>query len=228
MGGVVHDWGPKWVRGGDRGSSGGRRCTDSSPVSGANPPLCVGLNKARLGCGPTAGGARRAFSLLELVCALSVLILGLSGLLRLLLGDMALHDRARSVGIAMQSARQVMEQLAGLDPALAFASFNGTTADDPPGAPGPGFAVAGISADPADADGLCGEVVFPTPVGAPGVVTELGGAPFAGLPMDLNLDGDAVDNDVTAQLRWLPVIVRVRWRSSSGASESYELRTILS
>ncbi len=162
------------------------------------------------------------------MCALSVLILGLAGLVQMLLGDLALHERSRSTAIAMQSARRTLEQIVGLDPATAFASFNATTADDPPGAQGSSFAVQGLSADPADADGLCGEVLFPVSAGAPGVVDETVGGAFTVAPMDLNLDGDSTDNDVTASMRLLPVIVRVRWRSSSGRSEVYELRTILS
>lgn len=162
------------------------------------------------------------------MCALSVLILGLAGLVQMLLGDLALHERSRSTGIAMQSARRTLEQIVGLDLDIAFASFNATTADDPLNAPGSSFAVAGLSADPADVDGLCGEVHFPASAGAPGLVNETVGGAFAGVPMDLNLDGDSTDPDVTASMRVLPVIVRVRWRSSSGRSEVYELRTILS
>jgi hypothetical protein len=176
---------------------------------------------------PRGTGARAGFGLLELCFALLVLIVGLGGLVKMLLGDLALHERSRSLALATHGSRSVLERLGALPLAEAFASYNAEPGDDPAGgAPGSAFAVAGLEPDPADADGQCGEVLFPTPSGLPGVLSELGGSGFPGGPFDLNLDGDALDADVTAQAAILPVVVRVRWRSQSGAIETYELKTV--
>jgi hypothetical protein len=47
------------------------------------------------------------------------------------------------------------------------------------------------------------------------------------MPRDLNLDGDALDADVTGDFGMLPVAVRLRWRAPSGTIQRYEVSTIL-
>jgi hypothetical protein len=154
------------------------------------------------------------------------MLLGLSGLVQGLLENMALSERARGAAIAVQAARSRLEQLQGEDLSTTFASFNDFAGDDPAGAPGPGFAVAGLDPDPADQDGLVAEIAFPVAAGAPGTLSETA-AGFPGMPRDLNLDGDALDADVTGDFGMLPVAVRLRWRAPSGTIQRYEVSTIL-
>ena len=171
--------------------------------------------------------SRAGFGILELLIALAVMLLGLSGLVSVLLENLALGDQARSMGIAVQASRSRLEQLQGADLSTTFANFNDFAGDDPVGgAPGSDFAVPGLDPDPADGDGMSGEIVFPVAAGGPGTLSETGPA-FPGMPRDLNLDGDAVDADVTADFGMLPVVLRLRWRAASGAIQRYEVSTIL-
>jgi type II secretory pathway pseudopilin PulG len=173
-----------------------------------------------------ARSSRAGFGILELLIALSVMLLGLSGLVSVLLENIALGEQARNMAIAVQAARSRLEQLQGADLSTTFASFNDFAGDDPAGAPGPGFAVPGLDPDPADGDGMTGDIAFPVAAGGPGTLSETDPA-FPGMPRDLNLDGDAVDADVTADFGMLPVVIRLRWRASSGAIQRYEVCTIL-
>jgi hypothetical protein len=109
-----------------------------------------------------------------------------------------------------------------------FARFNATTTDDPGSgsSPGAGFAVQRLQAEAGDADGLPGEIVFPTPSAAATILTEAGSSGFPGMPRDLNMDGDTSDTAIAAY-RILPVIVRVRWRGAGGTARVAELSTTL-
>lgn len=153
------------------------------------------------------------------------MLIGLSGLVRALLDSFQVNEQARGMNLAVQAARTRVEELQGGDLSAVFASFNAFAGDDPIGAPGANFAVAGLDPDPEDADGMVGEIAFPVAAGAPGTLCET--ASFPGMPRDLNLDGDAADANVTATFGMLPVEVRLRWRGLSGATQVYEVRTIL-
>lgn len=179
---------------------------------------------------PYQGSPRLAgMSLVELLVAFTILLIGLSGLVKVLLGNFALNEQARGVALAMHSSRSLVEQMRSRDVDDVFVFYNDFAGDDPPGgAAGPDFAVPGLDPDPNDPDGVVGEVLFPVQVGAPGVVSELANPNFPGFPRDLNLDGDAIDADVNADAVMLPVIVRLRWVGPSGAAQTYDLPTLLS
>jgi hypothetical protein len=83
-----------------------------------------------------------------------------------------------------------------------------------------------LSALDGDADGLPGEVIFPAVAGAAGQLREDAAMPELGMPRDLNGDGAVDANDHALDYTLLPVIVRVRWRTASGAGV-YELKTML-
>ena len=183
------------------------------PVPATNPPA-----------GPRAG-----MGLAELLVAFTILLMGLAGLVRIMLGNFALNEQARGVTLAMHSSRALAERMMAVDPQTAFAFFNDFAGDDPVGgADGATFGVLGLDAAPDDPDGIVGEILFPVQAGAPGVISELANPNFPSLPRDLNLDGDAVDANVTADAAVLPVIIRMRWVGPSGTVQTFELPTVLS
>lgn len=185
-----------------------RRCARRGP--------CLRTGRLRRG---NREGALAGFSMVDLAMALFVLMIGLSALLRSVVGSARLGQVNRDTAAATLAVRGIIEQLSGEDDfALVFARYNTVTADDPVGpdpSPGSGFAVEGLSPDPSDPDGLVGELLFPTAAGAPAVLSEVSPG-FPGLPRDLDLDGDPATPDVTADYELLPVLVRLRWRSPSG------------
>jgi hypothetical protein len=158
-----------------------------------------------------------------------ILLVGVLGFSRSLIGTAREAQKAREADRATQAAREVLEKIDAEAFAEAFRRYNADPNDDPGGpntAPGASFAVAGLSALPGDPDGLPGEVVFPTAAGAPGALRENVNNPELGMPRDLNGDGvvDALDHSTDYKL--LPVIVRVRWQGSAGPG-SVEISTLL-
>jgi len=178
----------------------------------------------------TRVGARRGLTLLELVCSIAVLTLGISGLARVTLGLQRAGSLSRETELATQAARATLERIQAESFAQAFRDFNATGADDPGGAntaPGASFAVPGLRALPDDPDGLPGEILFPTPAGQPGVLSETIDDAHLGMPQDLDGNGavDTLNHAIDYQI--LPVRVRVRWQSRDGSSGAIELETIL-
>jgi len=172
----------------------------------------------------------RGLTLLELVCSITVLALGISSLARVTVGLQRAGSVSRETELATQAARAMLERIQAESFAHAFRSFNGTGADDPGGvdtAPGASFAVAGLRAQPADADGLPGEILFPSPLGQPGVLDETVNDPRLCMPQDLDGNGTVDSNNHATDYELLPVLVRVRWQSQDGSSGAVELKTIL-
>jgi hypothetical protein len=157
---------------------------------------------------------------------MTIMLIGLGGLVQLLLQNFALIEQSRCMAIAVREARTRIEGLQGADMSTTFTSLNNYTPDNPVGATGPHFAVAGLAPDPEDADGFVGEYAFPVASGSPGNLSETA-AGFPGMPRDLNFDGDAVDTDVNATSRMLPVVLRLRWQDTTGVVQRYELRAFL-
>ncbi len=176
------------------------------------------------------GQGRRGLTLVDLMVSFSVLVVALMAFSQSLVGSSrhALGQGQRD--LALEGARQAMERLQSTDFDLVFALYNTDPADDPAGAgtaPGAGFAIAGLPVRPDDADGLVGEIRFPTQ--SAGGVLELREDlvnPSFGTPKDLSGDGviDSADHSDDYQL--LPVVVSVEWLSSSGPGR-LELRTML-
>lgn len=161
-----------------------------------------------------------AFTLVEVCVAGAVLAIALSALVGSMVTSMSLHRVNHETALAQQGARRALEELQAVPFREVFAAYDAYSGDDAGlsvVARGAAFAVAGLSAPPGDADGLCGEVLFP--------VTLVGGVPELredvvdaelGLPRDLNGDGlvDALDHSADYVL--LPVRVRVAWRGVTG------------
>jgi len=171
--------------------------------------------------------SQRGVTILEIVVSASVLLVAAVGVTRSVVGSMAMTRTNRETSLATHAARRAVEQLRQEGFAEVFARYNDYPADDPDGpgtAPGAGFPVIGLQVRPGDPDGMVGRVLFP--VATPDRLTEGVGAPFDGLPTDLNLDGDTTDGDVTATHLLLPAVVRVEWQGVGG-ERSVELRTLL-
>jgi type II secretory pathway pseudopilin PulG len=175
--------------------------------------------------GREASGARTArlgFSLLELTIVVSVLMVAFLALSQSLGTSMRLTGVNRESALVTDAVRARIELLSGvLDFSRVFALYNDDPNDDPDGpgtAPGPGFAVEGLSPVEGDPDGLVGEVVFPTVSGAGGglELREDLDEPLLGMPRDLDGDGSVDDDDHSGDYRILPVCVRLRWSVGSG------------
>ena len=193
------------------------------------PIVNASMRQARSGKGIRCGG-RSGITLLEVMVALTVLVIGLVASMQAMVALERAQERTREVGRATQYARQLIERIQAEAFAEAFRRYNGDPTDDPGGAgtaPGCNFAVPGLTARANDPDGLPGEVIFPTPPGLPGNLRESIVDTKCGMPRDLNGDGviDSVTNCSTTY-KILPVRVRVRWTGAAGPAE-IELHSML-
>jgi prepilin-type N-terminal cleavage/methylation domain-containing protein len=179
---------------------------------------------------PAATG-RSGLTLIELAVAITILLVGVLGFAQALVSLEKAQSRTREAGRAMQAARGMIERIQAEAFPEAFRRYNADTADDPGGAgtaPGCNFAVEGLSAQPDDADGLPGEVIFPTTPGFPSHLRENVVDASLGMPRDLNGDGtiDLTATSYATTYVVLPVRVRVSWIGTAGRAE-VELRTVL-
>ncbi len=175
--------------------------------------------------------ARLGFTFVELAVAMTILLVSvliLSSVVTSLAQQRAVN---RETALAVAAARNRLETLRSEDFAEVFALFNADPGDDPGGAgsaPGRNFAVAGLDLAPDDADGLQGEIVFPT-VSDPLqglMLREDVTMPVLGLPRDLSGDNVVDDQDHAAAYFILPVQIRVRWNGATGPRQ-YEMATQL-
>lgn len=184
------------------------------------------------GRGAAVEASRAAFSLVELTLVVSVLVFALLAMSRSLGESMQLTEVNRENALATDAAREMVEVLDGVETySQVFALYNSDPEDDPgaPGtAPGAGFAVEGLQASAADLDGLAGEILFPTQLGADGRIElhEDIDDPGLGMPRDLDGDGDVDGGDKADTYRLLPVRVRLTWEGTSGL-RTLEVRTLI-
>jgi len=169
-------------------------------------------------------------TLVELAVAVTILVVGVLAFAQTLVAMERARVSTRETGRATEAARAMLERIQAEAFPEAFRRYNGTGADDPGGAgtaPGANFAVHGLSARAGDADGLPGQVIFPTPAGVPGELRENVVDAALGMPRDLNGDSlvhatesYATDYDI------LPVRVRISWVGIAGPGQ-VELCTVL-
>ena len=190
---------------------------------GPPPPL-----RARRARSNAAG--RRGLTLLEVSLSITLLVIGISAISRLTVGLSRAATTARETDLATQAAKAMLERIQGEAFLQAFRSFNALGSDDPSGAntaPGANFAVPGLHARKGDADGMPGEIVFPTPANSPGELRENVTNTKLGMPRDLNGDGVIDGLNHALDYKLLPVLVRVRWQCADGTNATVELKTIL-
>lgn len=170
--------------------------------------------------------------MLELVLAMSVLVVAILTLSKSLGSSMKLTEVNRETALATDGAQEALERLQGVeDFTTVFALFNDDPSDDPGGvpgsAPGSGFAVQGLTPVPGDPDGLVGELAFPTFAGPAGLeLHEDIAEPSLGMPRDLDGSGGIDGQNHEQDYRLLPVAVRLRWAGSSG-ERTLEVRTLI-
>ncbi len=152
----------------------------------------------------------------------SVVLLAMLTFTRAIVSSSMAAEQNHETTLAREAGRSALAWLHAVEFEDAFATFNGTDADDPAGGvvtPGSGIAVEGLTLRDDDGDGFVGEYVFPVRPGAPGVLREDIDLPELGMPRDLNGDGDIDDADHSGDYRILPVLVRVRWRGTKGDAQ---------
>ena len=164
---------------------------------------------------------RPGFSLVEVLIAVLVLVMALSAFVRSFVGTVQLGRSNRESAVAMEGARRAVEALYAADFSQVYALYNSDPGDDPPGgAPGPSFAVPSLAATAADADGMVGEVRFPTTGNGGGLeLREDVVDAVLGMPRDLNADGAIDGLDHAGDYSLLPVEVTVRWQGRSGVKD---------
>ena len=202
------------------------RGMDTETGKGFRGPMALGVRAHR---GTRGSRGQAGFSLLEVVVAISMLVVVLLAFTRVTISSSVATATAREASLARESAREVVERLQAASFSDAFALYNLDGADDPDGAntaPGSAFVVDGLTPLDADPDGIVGEIVFPTLGAAPGVLREDLQLPFMGLPTDLNGDGVVDDQDHSGDYLLLPALVRVQWQSPSGPAK-FEFKTLL-
>ncbi len=171
--------------------------------------------------GRRAGGAgtstRRhgGFTLAELALAMTMLLVALVSISAATLRTHALRRQNRERTLAHNAIRSVAERIHSLS-YTTVENSPATWVQDvllrygPGGTIGDMFDVEGL--DPVGAAGRVGSIQIVTDE----TLTDAALGVELGLPRDLNGDLDALDADVTADARILPVIIRLSYRAASG------------
>jgi type II secretory pathway pseudopilin PulG len=167
---------------------------------------------------PRAVRRRAGVTMVELLIVLVVMTIAVGMLSGTLTSTSRIAPLQRENALAVLAARSQFETMRAQPFALLFALYNDAAADDPSGpgtAPGPGFAVPGLT--PPDGEGaFVGRVVFP---GDGTALREDADMPLLGMPRDLDGDGAIGATNVAGSYRILPVELHLRWQSSSGPRE---------
>lgn len=165
-------------------------------------------------------GTQGGFSLLEVIVATSLIVIGVAALSRSVLSGSRLTSSKEESSQAHNALSGIIETLQGETFEQIYARYNSDPADDPAGpgtAPGPNFTVRGLTPALDDPDGFVGLVQFPD-VGVGGAVRELRESvvdAVLGMPRDLNGDGATDALDHSADYIVLPVRITLQWRGQS-------------
>jgi prepilin-type N-terminal cleavage/methylation domain-containing protein len=174
--------------------------------------------------------AEAGFTLIEVMIAASVMVVGLMGFLQVLVMGLGSSSANREADLATDAARRVIETMQSEEFEDLFARYNADPNDDPGvagTAPGANFAVNGLDPVPSDPDGFVGQIILPS-LWANGVETlrEDIQSPALGMPRDLNGDLGIDQADHATDYGVLPVLVRVQWRGATGVSRM-EFNTVI-
>lgn len=141
----------------------------------------------------------RGVTVLEVSMAMTIIAIALMALLTAILSSTTTIEANRQDAIVMTCVREHVAQLqaeaASSDAAFA-AIYNAHNGEH--------FTIPGLT-EGAD---FGGNISF--------YVNETASVPEAGLPRDLNKDGDAADTDASANYVLLPARIRVRWQTPKG------------
>jgi len=174
-------------------------------------------------------GRQSGLSLVEVSVAVVLLTIALCGITGSIVASDELQNVNRETALAEAGARGMIETLHGVSFAEVFARYNSYAGDNPVigTSPGPNFAVRGLQAAPGDADGLPGEIIFPTTTVA-GVPQLREDAAFTtlGMPRDLNGDNRVDNVNHANDYKILPVRVRVHWSGATGV-RTLDAETVL-
>ena len=175
---------------------------------------------------PTSIRPRAGFTLVELLVVMVILAVTLGEVTRSLLNVSHLEPVQRETAAALDAARATLEELRSLPFEDIVALYDEDPNNDPDGvgsAPGPNFAVVGLSPREGDPDGFPGAVELPLLAGS---LREDYADVELGCPRDLNSDGAIDAADHIADYAVLPVRVRVTWEGEGG-DRTIELVTTL-
>jgi len=158
----------------------------------------------------------RGISLIEITFALIILTIAVLALISAIYSSQSLRETIREKEIANNAARKMIERLHDAAFDQIFANYSSG------GGPGNVFPYAGDTSleklNPIPGTPL-GQIFFPTAGGALSETVTDAQFPRAGMPRDLNGDGDALDADVSASYRLLPVRILVRWQGLHGPNQ---------
>lgn len=181
------------------------------------------------GDNPTSGGGapvsrQSGFTLLEVVFAAGFIAIAFLGLLGFTVSVSRLEIESRDTSSAVDAVRLVVERLQGVEFDDLYASFNGDPADDPEGpgtASGAWFqleldrATGGAAGGPEDGN-IVLDVTVSFPEDGDGDLSELAAPLIAGMPTDLNGDGNFSGGSRADDYRYLPAVIRVEWDGPDG------------
>jgi len=196
--------------------------------------------------------ANSGLSLIEIVVALSVLVVAASIFCQTLISTARMRHLNRENALAADAARVTLERMRNEPFLEIYRDYNEDPKDDPGGngtGPGNRFEVAGLQPLDDAPQGKVGSIVFPTmavqvsaPAGGGGKKfggVSLGSPPVTewhlredvvdaglGMPRDLNGNNVIDTADHSKDYLVLPVRVRIEWKSTTGARR-FELITQL-
>lgn len=173
---------------------------------------------------------RGGFTLIEVAIVITIISVAIMALMQTISRIPVVEESNDEEIKAMQSAKAKMEEIINsseTDFENVYARYNDSALDDPAvgASPGNDFDVDELEPQTSDADGLCGSVDFPE---ISNVLNEtVSDSDFGASGVDMNGDGDALDANVSATYRILPVRVVVRFKSISGNNREWTVVTIL-
>jgi hypothetical protein len=178
-----------------------------------------------------AGQSCAGFSLVEVAVLAVLLLVAIGGLSGAVLSSLRLSESSEQTARADQAAHLLAAELRAVPFEELFRRYNATPGDDPGlagSAPGSAFDVLGLTPRSDDPDGRVGRLIFPVAldVGGNEVLDENVVDERLGMPAGLDLNGDGVLGDASADYTLLPGRVVLEWTGAGGA-RSYELALLL-
>lgn len=156
--------------------------------------------------------ARLGFSMVEVAVAGVLLLVAMGGLASSMVASVELGRTNEETALADDAARRMADTIQTTAFSAIFANWNDFD-----------FEVEGLQAQRGDADGMVGEVLFPTIAGElrEDVVDD-----SLGMPRDLNADRATDGLDHSGDYTLLPATIRLQWTGSTG-DRSFEIDLLL-